>query len=51
MVALAIEVHGEHRASDEAGDGGDHCGREGGKLCPDRIGGEMVARGTAGVRG
>ena len=42
--------HGEHRASHEAGDRV-HCGREGGKLHPDRIGGEVVARGAGGVRG
>ena len=41
---------GEHRASREAGDEA-HCGREGGKLYPDRIGGEVVARGAGGVRG
>ena len=47
---LANEGHGEHRASREAGDGA-HCGREGGKLYPDPIDCEMVARGADGVRG
>ena len=51
LVELAAnEGHGEHQASREAGDGA-HCGREGGKLYPDRIDGEVVARGAAGVRG
>ena len=47
---LANEVHGEHRASREAGDRA-HWGRGGGKFHPDRIGGEVVARGAGGVRG
>ena len=42
FVELANEGHGEHRASREAGDGA-YCGREEGKLHPDRIGCEMVA--------
>ena len=50
FVELANEGHGERRASREAGDGA-HCGREGGKLYPDRFGCEMVARGAGGVRG
>ena len=50
FVDLANEGHAEHRASREAG-GGDHCDREGGKLYPDRIGGEVVERGADGVRG
>ena len=50
FVELANKGHGKHRASREAGDGA-HCGREGGKLYPDRIGCEMVARGAGGVRG
>ena len=49
-VELASDGHGKHRASRVAGDGAD-CGREGGKLYPDRIGGEMVARRAGGVRG
>ena len=36
--------------SREAGDGA-HCGREGGKLYSDPIGGEVVARRAGGVRG
>ena len=47
---LANKGHGEHQASREAGDGA-HCDREGGKLCPDRIGGEVIAREADGVRG
>ena len=50
FVELANEGHGEHRASREAGDGA-HFGREGGKLIPDRLGCEMVARRAGGVRG
>ena len=50
FVELANEGHGEHRASREAGDGA-YCGREGGKLYPDRIGCEMATRGAGGVRG
>ena len=49
IVELVGEGHGEHRTSREAGDGA-HCGREGGKLIPDRIGGEVVARGAGGAR-
>ena len=49
IVELTNAGHGEHRASGEADDGA-HCGREGGKLYPDRIGGEVVARGAGGVR-
>ena len=49
FVELANEGHGEHRVSREAGDRA-HCGREGGKMYPDRIGCEMVARGARGVR-
>ena len=47
---LANKGHGKHRASCEAGDGA-HCDREAGKLFPDRIGCEIVARGAGGVRG
>ena len=50
FVELANECHGEHRALREAGDG-THCGREKEKLYPDRIGGEVGARGAGGVRG
>ena len=50
FVELVNEGHGEHRASREAGDGA-HCGREGGKLYPDRTSGEVVARGAGGLRG
>ena len=50
IVELANERHGEHRASREARDGA-HCGREGGKLHPDRIDFEVVARGAGSVRG
>ena len=50
FVELANEGHGEHRASREAG-GEDNCGREGGKLYQDRIGGKVVARWASGVRG
>ena len=49
-VEMANEGHGEHRASREAR-GGAHWGGEGGKLYPDRIGGEMVARGASSLRG
>ena len=50
IVELASNGHGEHRASREAGDEA-HWGREGGKLYPDRMGGEAVARGAGSVRG
>ena len=50
FVELANEGHGKQRASREASDGA-HCGREEGKLYPDRIGCEMVARGAGGLRG
>ena len=50
IVELENERHGEHRASREARDGS-HCGRKGGKLYPDRIGGEVVAREVGGARG
>ena len=50
FVELANEGQDEHRAYREAGNGA-HCGREGGKFYPDRIGGEVVTRGAGGVRG
>ena len=50
VVELANMGHREHRASGEAGDGA-HCGREGGKLHPDRIGAEVVASRAGTVRG
>ena len=50
IVGLAHEGLGQHQTSREAGDGA-HFGREGEKLDPDRIGGEMVARGAGGMRG
>ena len=50
FVELANKDHGKHRALCEAGDGA-HCGREGGKLYPDRIGCERVAKRAGGVRG
>lgn len=49
-VELANEGYSEHRASREAGDGA-HWVREGGKLYPDRIGGEVVAGGATSARG
>ena len=49
-VELANDAHGEHRASPEGGDGAD-CGKELGKLYPDRIGGEVVVRGAVDSRG
>ena len=50
IVERANDNHNEHRASREAGDATD-CGREWGKLYPDRICGEVVARGAGGVLG
>ena len=48
IVELANEGHGE--ASREAGDKV-HCGKDGVKLYPDRISGDVVARGVGGIRG
>ena len=45
IVELANEGHGKHRVSREACDGA-HWGRDGAKLYPDLIGGEVVARGS-----
>ena len=50
IVELANEGRGEHQASRDAGDGAP-CGREGGKLYPDRIADGVVARVAGNVRG